>query len=166
MIKNLLPIVRLRGGSPLRRVDEHPFFALQREMNQMFDDIFEGISPAALREKGLATFYPSIDVKETDTEITVKAELPGMEEKDVEVTLEDETLTLRGEKKAEEKEEDGKGYWRRETSYGSFLRVIPLPRGIDQEKVDARFKNGVLSITLPKQEEEKVKGKKIAVKAE
>ena len=95
----------------------------------------------------------------------MKAELPGLEEKDVEVLLDNETLTIKGEKK-EEKEDKGKGYYHVECSYGSFHRVIPLPAGIDQKKVQAQFKNGVLNITLPKAEEAKAKGKKIPIKSE
>ncbi len=93
----------------------------------------------------------------------MKAELPGMEEKDIEVNLADNGLTIKGEKKAE-KEEQGKDNWYRETSYGAFHRFIPLPEGLDKEKVDAHFKNGVLTVTLRRLEE--AKGKKIAIKAE
>jgi len=168
MIKNLLPAVRRRGNSPLRRVGEHPFFSLQREMNQMFDDIFRGFDLTSFGGgRSFGDFSPSVDVREDEKEVAIKAELPGMDEKDIEVTLADEALTIRGEKKEEqEKEDKGKGYWHRETSYGSFLRVIPLPEGLDTEKIDARFKNGVLTVTLPRLKEAKAKGKRIAVKAE
>jgi HSP20 family protein len=166
MIKNLLPTVWRRSESPLRRAEENPFYALHREMNQMFDDFFRGLelSPFAGGRNG-GTFSPSIDVREGEKEVTVKAELPGMEEKDIEVNLTDDALTITGEKR-DEKEEKGKGYWQREASYGSFRRVVPLPDGLDREKVDARFKNGVLTITLARLEDAKAKSKRIAVKAE
>ena len=166
MIKNLLPTVWRRSESPMRRAEEHPFFALHREMNQMFDEFSRSFDLTPFGGgKSFGTFSPSIDVREDEKEVIVKAELPGLDEKDVEVTLADDALTIRGEKK-DEKEEKGKDYWHRETSYGSFRRVISLPEGINTEKADARFKNGVLTVTLPRLEEAKVKGKRIAVKTE
>ena len=166
-IKNLVPSLWNRGSMPSRHEESHPFFPLQREMNRIFDDFFQGwdVAPFAGPSARLAAFHPSIDVKESDKEISVKAELPGLEEKDVEVLLDNETLTIKGEKK-EEKEDKGKGYYHVECSYGSFHRVIPLPAGIDKKKVQAQFKNGVLNITLPKAEEAKAKGKKIPIKSE
>jgi HSP20 family protein len=101
---------------------------------------------------------------EDEKEVKIKAELPGLEEKDVEVTLGEDILTIKGEKR-EDKEEKGEGRWYREPHYGSFSRVIPLPKGLNQEKVDARFKNGVLSITLPRFEVSESKKKKISVEA-
>ena len=166
MIRNLLPSVWRRSESPLRKEDEHPFYALQREMDNVFDNFFRSFNLMPLgREEDMSAFYPSIDVKDGEKEIVVKAELPGMEEKDVDVSLSDDALTIRGEKK-EEKEDKGKDYWHKETSYGSFSRVIPLPDGLDTEKADARFKNGVLTIALPKLEAKLVKSKKIAIKTE
>lgn len=166
MFRNLVPGIRRRGDLPLWRAEDHPFFNLQREMNQMFDDFFRGFDLVPFGgRRGLGTFSPSIDVREGEKEITIKAELPGLDEKDVEVTLTDDALTIRGEKK-DEKEEKGKDYWHRETSYGSFHRVIPLPKGLSHEKADAHFKKGILTITLPRLEEAKVQGKKIAVKTE
>jgi HSP20 family protein len=88
-----------------------------------------------------------------------------LDEKDVEVTLAENGLTIRGEKK-DKKEEKGKDCRHRETSYGSFRRIIPLPEGLNTEKADARFENGVLTVTLPRLEEAKGKAKKIAIKAE
>ena len=166
MIKNLLPTVWRRSESPLRRADENPFFALHREMNRMFDSFFRGFELSPFEDnRRFGSFSPSVDVREDEKEVTVRAELPGMDEKDIEVNLTDDALTIRGEKK-DEKEEKGKDYWHCETSYGSFSRVIPLPEGLNQEKVDARFKNGILTVTLARLEEAKAKGKKITVKTE
>ena len=166
MIRDLLPSVWRRGESPLRKEGEHPFYALQREMDHVFDNFFHSFNLTPFgRGEGMGAFSPSIDVKDGEKDIVVKAELPGMEEKDIEVSLSDDTLTIRGEKK-EEKEDKGKDYWHKETSYGSFSRVIPLPEGLDTEKADARFKNGVLTIALPKLEARLAKSKKIAIKAE
>jgi len=164
MIKNLLPTVWRRSETPLRRAEEHPFLALHREMDRMFDDFSRGFDLSPFDGgRSWGAFTPSVDVREDEKEVTVKAELPGMEEKDIEVNLADNGLTIKGEKKAE-KEEKGKDNWYRETRYGAFHRFIPLPEGLDREKVDARFKNGVLTVTLPRLEE--AKSKKIAVKTE
>ena len=163
MIRNLLPTVWRRSETPLRRAEESPFLALHREMNRMFNDFSRGFDLSPFDGGWSWGFSPPVDVREDEKEVTVKAELPGMEEKDIEVNLADNGLTIKGEKKAE-KEEKGKDNWYRETSYGAFHRFIPLPEGLDREKVDARFKNGVLTVTLRRLEE--AKGKKIAIKAE
>ncbi|MBW6484887.1 MAG: Hsp20/alpha crystallin family protein [Syntrophobacterales bacterium] len=166
MIKNWLPSVWRRSESPLQAETEHPFHALQREMGRVFDDFSRSFDLTPFgSERGRDVFYPSVDVTEGDKEVTVKAELPGMEEKDIDVSLTDNSLTIRGEKR-EEREDKGKDYWHKETSYGSFSRVIPLPEGIDTEKVDARFKNGVLTVTMPKLETTITKSRKISIKAE
>lgn len=166
MIKNLLPTVWRRNELPMQRAEEHPFLALHREMDRMFDDFFRRIDLSPFDGgRSWGAFMPSVDVREDEKEVTVKAELPGMDEKDVEVSLTDSGLTIKGEKRAE-KEEKGKDNWYRETSYGSFHRVIPLPEGLDREKAAARFKNGVLTVTLGRREEAKAKEKKIAIKGE
>ncbi|HPD56711.1 MAG TPA: Hsp20/alpha crystallin family protein [Smithellaceae bacterium] len=162
MFKNLLPSVRRKNGKALRQAQETPFLPLQREMNKIFDDFFNdfGLSPfSGFRTLG---FEPNIDVCEDDKELKVKAELPGLEEKDIEVDLTPDALTIRGEKK-DDREEKSDGYWYKESRYGSFHRVVPLPEGIDQQKAEAQFKNGVLTVTLPWMEGSKV-GKKIAIK--
>ena len=168
MIKNLLPTVWRKSETPVRGSDDHPFFALHREMNRMFDDFFHSFDLTPFGGgRSFATFSPSVDIREDEKEVSIKAELPGLDEKDIEVTLAADSLTIRGEKK-EEKEEKGKEYWHREMSYGSFHRVIPLPEGLNPnpEKAEARFKKGVLTVTLPRLEEASTKGKRIAVKAE
>lgn len=164
--RDFVPSIWRRTEDSPGREDDHPFFHLQREMNRLFDDFSRGFDVAPLRTGGrFGIFMPSVDVKEDDKEITVKAELPGMDEKDIEVLLADNVLTLKGEKKKETEERE-KDYYHMERSYGSFKRVIPLPTGIDAKKVNADFKNGVLTVSLPKTEEAAVKGKKIPVKSE
>jgi len=165
-IRDLVPSVWRRTGLPISREEEQPFYSLQREVNQLFDDFFRGfdVTPFRLGGDRLRAFSPSIDIKENDKEVSIKAELPGMDEKDIEVNLLEDRLTIKGEKK-EEKEDKGSDYYRMERSYGSFSRVINLPDLVDTKKAEATFKNGVLSITLPKTEEAKVKGKKIPIKA-
>jgi HSP20 family protein len=107
---------------------------------------------------------PTVDVKESEKEFIIKAELPGVEEKDVEVTVTDNVVTIKGEKK-EEKEDKGKNYYYMERSYGSFNRVIPLTEEIESDKAEASFKNGVLNITIPKSQTAKAKGTKVPIKA-
>ena len=144
-----------------------PFASFQREMNQLVDHFFSGfnLSSWAPFERGVArTFTPRVDVAETDREIKVSAELPGMEEKDIDVSLTRDTLTIKGEK-MEEKEEKGKDYYRMERSFGSFTRSIPLPVEVDTDKVEATFKKGVLTVTLPKKPEAQGTTRKIDIKA-
>jgi HSP20 family protein len=162
----------VKKGTPgtqleVKREWEHPFSSFQREMNRLFDNMFTGfsLSSSAPMERGTAqTFSPRVDVSETDKEIKVSAELPGMEEKDIDVSLTRDTLTIKGEKKGET-EEKGKDYYRMERSYGSFTRSIPIPVEVDTDKVEATFKKGVLDITLPKTEKAIGQTKKIAVKS-
>ncbi len=147
---------------PAKREEHNPLSQLRHEMNSLFDNFFSGydIEPFTGR---LSAFSPSIDVKESDRELRVSAELPGMDEKDIEVSLSRDSLTIRGEKK-EEKEDKGKDYYRMERSYGSFSRTIPLPTEVEQEKVKAEFKKGVLTVTLPKTAKAIKEKKKISVK--
>ncbi|EKD87733.1 MAG: hypothetical protein ACD_35C00246G0002 [uncultured bacterium] len=151
MNSNILPLRRRGNTLPARRENESPVMAIQNEMNRMFDQFFNDpftlLSMPALRS--VVDFMPRIDISETETAMLVTAELPGMEEKDIKLTLENESLIISGEKK-NDLEEKGKSFHRVERSYGSFQRVIPLVGEIQQDKVEAKFKNGVLNITLPK----------------
>ena len=133
-------------------------------MDSLFDNFYRGFDIGPF-ESRLGAFSPKVDVTENDKEIKISAELPGMDEKDIEVSLHNDMLTIKGEKK-EEKEDKGKDYYRMERSYGSFLRTIPLPAEVETDKVEAKFKKGVLSITLPKTAKAVAETKKIAVKVE
>ncbi len=158
MFRSLMPFGRpIESGSA-----DNPIVSLQRQVNSLFEDMFHGI-PVFSRTGG-SVFEPSMDVKETDKAIEVEAELPGVDQKDVQVTVEDGTLTVKGEKKVE-KEESRAGYYMSERHYGSFFRSIGLPPGVDMEKISADFANGVLKVTLPKVPEAQTKVKKIEVKA-
>lgn len=110
----------------------------------------------------IGSFSPTVDVADKDREIEVTAELPGLEEKDIDVRVDEHGLTLRGEKKYERKEEE-ENYYRMERSFGSFQRYIPLTASVDREKINAKFKNGVLKIHLPKTGEAAEKTKKIRI---
>jgi len=166
-IKNLVPSIWRRSDRALRQTEENPFYGLQREMNRAFDDFFNGfsLSPFGAAEGRFGSFIPSLDMSESDKELNIQVELPGMDEKDVEVFLTEDALTIRGEKR-EEKEDKGKDYYHMERTYGSFNRVVALPQGVDTEHVEARFKNGILLLTLPKTEPAKTRGNKIPIKAQ
>ena len=165
-IKDLVPRFG-RKPLPARREEEDPFRDFQREMNRLFDDFF-GEYPVAVRGEGVewgGGFVPRVDVAETDKEVRVTAELPGMDEKDVDVELRGGVLTIRGERR-DEQEEKGKNWYRREQSSGSFRRAIELPAGVDAGKARAQFKKGVLVFTAPKRAEDQAKRKAIPIQAE
>ncbi len=131
--------------------------SLQREMDRLFEDFFR--RGGLLR--GEWRWAPSVDVIETNDTVVVKAELPGMDPKDVDISVSGDTLTIKGEKK-EEREEKGKTFYRMERCYGSFCRSIDLPTSVEADRAKADYKNGILEITLPKSEQ--VKAKKIPIK--
>ncbi len=160
-LKSLMPFAR----QPVAGRQLDPFFSMRRDFDRMVEDMFR-TTPALPEVWGIGGTVPKIDVKETGDAIEVTAELPGVDEKDVEVELNDSLLTISGEKKVE-KEEGGKdkGYHVMERSYGSFTRQIQLPFGADPEKVSADFQKGVLKISIPKPTEAQAKSKKISVKA-
>ncbi len=159
-IKNLLPAVKPAGTD-----DDHPFYSLQNQMNSLFDDFFSGfdVAPRSMAG-GVGAFVPSVDVKESDKDFTIYAELPGMDEKDIEVSVTSDSVTIKGEKK-EEKEDKRKNYYFMERSYGSFNRTIPLAAQTDASNARASFKNGLLNITIPKTQSARAKGTKIPIKS-
>ena len=132
---------------------------LRREMDRLWDDYF-GPGRRALQPSEVE-WAPAIDVAETGDKITVTAEVPGMEAKDIEISLLGDTLTIKGEKKAE-KEEKAENYHLIERSYGSFVRSLKLPAAVEAEKIEASYKQGILTVTCPKKEE--VKPKAIEIK--
>lgn len=171
-MKDLIPWRKKREEvMPSRSRWEDPTLdQLERRMNRMFEDFFEDVAPVwgrgSLLRRGedWTTEVPSFEVSESDEEFCVKAELPGMDEKDIEVSMEGRELTIRGEKKREH-EDKHRDYYVSEVSYGEFCRAIQLPEGIDRDKVKAEFKKGVLTLTLPKTEQGKQQRKRIDVKA-
>jgi HSP20 family protein len=130
-------------------------------MDRLWQDFF-GPGGRALRPIA-EEWIPPVDISDTADKVTVKVEAPGMDAKDIEISLSGDILTIRGEKKAE-KEEKGENFYLVERSYGSFARSLRLPAVVDADKIEASFKQGVLTITCPKKEE--VKPKQITVKAE
>lgn len=133
-------------------------FDLSREMNRLFDDLMDQDGDSGFYARaGMAA--PAMDIHQSDNEVEITAELPGVKEEDIDITIDDGTLTLRGEKKSSREDEEG-GY--RERTYGSFERRITLPGNIDEDNCSASFSDGVLTITLPKKEE-KNRGRKISL---
>jgi HSP20 family protein len=161
-IRNLVPFGK--KGISERREEENPFALLRREMDSLFDNFFRGFDMEPF-ESRFGAFSPKVDVTENDKEIKVSAELPGMDEKDIDISLNRDTLTIRGEKK-EEKEQKGKDYYRMERSYGSFNRTIQLPIEVETDKIEAQLKRGVLTVTLPKSARAVEETKKVPVKVE
>jgi HSP20 family protein len=144
---------------------DHPFSLFSEHLGSLFDDIFLGSESMPFRRAEQGFFMPRVDLKENDKEITVSVELPGLDEKDIEVTLSGDSLTIKGEKK-EEIEDKKENYYRLERLYGTFQRVIPLPVEVDMKKVDASFKKGILHVKLPKTAQAKESVRKIAIKNE
>jgi HSP20 family protein len=137
-----------------------PFMTLHREMNRLFDDVFRGFGSTNLSPLMEGRFgWPKIELSDSAKTLTISAELPGMTEKDVQVEIANGTLTIRGEKKAER---NGDGKYFTERYYGAFERQIPL-QDVQEDKAQASFKNGVLTISLPKSETPREDVKRIAI---
>jgi HSP20 family protein len=129
---------------PIRELD-----SLQGDMNRLFDRFFEGRPSGTGRR-----WIPAMDLVETDDHLVLRGDLPGLTEDDVDIEIKDNVLTVSGERKSEN-EEKGEGYHRVERSFGSFSRSLSLPQGVDAQKVDAQFDNGVLEVRIPKPAEAK-----------
>lgn len=149
----------------------HPLTSLRDQMDRLFDDFFTGgsmLRPGSLwdsrwaKEFGLPSSMPSVDVVEEDKELVVTAELPGIDEKDVEVTLDQGILTIRGEKKSESERKEER-MTVSERRYGSFQRSLSLPEGIDEDQVSARFDKGVLTVRIARKPEAVRQAKRIPI---
>jgi len=162
-LKELIPWKKNENSLSVHRDAGDPFQSFSREMDRLFTD-FLGDFPGrmSLANRSFGAFMPSMDVKETEKEITVTAELPGMEQKDVEVTLTEGVLSIKGEKREEHEEEKGDTY-RSERRYGAFERALPLPADVEVDKAKAEFKKGVLKVVLPKSEKAQANRKRIPV---
>jgi HSP20 family protein len=170
-IKNLIPWNNRNGEIGTQRANDiHSFLALQREMNRMFDDVFRGFRPLGLLGNPLMEgqfAWPRLELSETDKAVTVSAELPGLSKEDVQVEIANGVLSIRGEKKAERSDEakfvsERYSKFVSERYYGLFERQIPL-EGVEEDKAQADFKNGVLTVTLPKSEQSDRNVKRIAI---
>ena len=166
-VRDLIPWSRGRSSVPstMQQNDEFsPFLTLHREMNRLFDDVFNrfdsGLPSLVGRAPTWSGSWPSIEVNATDNEVRVSAELPGMDEKDVEVLVNDGVLTIRGEKKSEA-EDQGRRF--SEHYYDRFERSLALPFEVEEDRAEASFKNGVLTIALPKSAKARESAKRIAI---
>jgi HSP20 family protein len=161
-IRDLIPFSRGRDLAVRRGEDVNPFMTLHREMNRLFDDVFRRFDLAPFgsdRFFDRAMGWPNIEVSETETEVKVTAELPGLEEKDVQVEFANGTLAIKGEKSSETEDRDRLFS---ERYYGRFERRIPV-EDVDEDKVSAAFKNGVLTVTMPKAPQAQSRVKRIAI---
>jgi HSP20 family protein len=147
---------RREGGAEA----EHPVSRLRREMSRMFDDFLRALPAAPWSAE--AGWGPALDVRETDSDVVVDLDVPGLRPEELDVSVAGGTLTIRGERKSE-REEKGASYHVRERSRGSFRRAVTLPPGVDVDKASSKFEGGVLTITLPKTEQ--AKSRKIKIKA-
>ncbi len=151
----------LSTWKPFRALEPfRDFDRMKMEMDRLWNSFSEGVLRRKTDEDG--GWLPSLDISETKDDLVVKAELPGMDPKDIDILLSDGSLTIKGEKK-QEREEKEENYHFIERSYGSFSRSVRLPKEVKHDKVNASFKNGVLKIVLPKSEEAKKKEVKIKV---
>ena len=171
-VRDLIPWGRNRSSVPstFQSDEANPFLTLHREMNRLFDDVFNrfdaGVPSLFGRMPGsgswLSGSWPSLEVNASDKEVRISAELPGMDEKDVEVLVSDGVLIIRGERKSETEDKDRHFS---ERYYGQFDRSLALPFEVEEDKAEASFKNGVLTVTLPKSAKAQEKAKRIAINA-
>jgi HSP20 family protein len=166
-VADLIPWKPARGNEPAAHNERNPVAALQNDVNRAFDDFLRMIPVPFAGLRGAFMDNGSgihVDVSETDKEVIVTAELPGMDEADVDVTVTDGTLVITGEKKTD-REVGENGYILRERSFGHIERAVPLPDGIDADAAQARFKNGVLTVSIPRTVEARGSGKHIPVRS-
>jgi HSP20 family protein len=158
-LRDLITWGRDQPYVPSRRAEEvSPFLTLHREMNRLFDDVFNTFgAPSVL---GRIPAWPSVEVVASDKDVRISAELPGLDEKDVEVLVDDDVLTIRSEKRSETEDKERRFS---ERTYGRFERVIPLPFAVEEDKAEASFHNGVLTVTLPKSAKAEDKAKRIPI---
>ena len=159
-IKDLIPWARKDHAPEPKSDDSNPITTLQRDMNRVFESFWNRFGDL---DWPWGAGEARSDVVETDDHVEVSVELPGMDMEDIEVSVTDDMMTIKGEKKIERQQEK-KGYYVSERSYGAIYRTIPLPPGVDGEKAEASFRNGVLTIRLPQTPEAQAKVKRIEVK--
>ena len=145
---------RITRWGPLRNVS-----TLQEQVNRLFEDTF---LRGRVEDSDITSWTPAVDIYEDGNQMVIKADLPDVDEKDIDIRVENNTLTIRGERKFEQKVEE-ENYLRVERAYGAFSRSFSLPSSVNTDSINAEYKNGVLSVTLPKREESKPRQIKVAV---
>jgi len=162
-IRDLIPWSRPNSTAPVAyQSQDNPVMSLRREVDRLFDDVFRSWpSPGSLFERGFGAWgaWPTVELDETDREVRVTAEMPGLNEKDVELLVEDGMLTLRGERRRENEDQE-RGY--SERFYGRFERRIQLPWNVDEKGATAEFRDGMLTVRLPKSAEAE-RGRRIPI---
>ncbi len=161
-------MARRQERMPIRRGQAmSPYRAMRDMMSSMMEDFFPDWPSMRVRpfEWRMQEFSPSIDVIDEEKDIRVQAEVPGMNPDDLDVTVTRDSVIVKGEKKSE-REEERQGLRYSERTFGSFERVIPLPADVQTDKIEARFKNGVLDIVMPKSEQSLKESRKIQIKSE
>ncbi|MEL7488483.1 MAG: Hsp20/alpha crystallin family protein [Pseudomonadota bacterium] len=161
-LNDLVPF-RHRRRAPVRSKDDNPFERMHEEMDRLFDDFLPQLAGDLDRDRR-GGIMASIDLSESDDALELIADLPGLEEDDIAITLRDGALVIRGERKHEHEQKE-KNYYRSERAYGSFCRRIALPCDVDEERTEAKFQRGVLTIHLPKSQSAKAKERKIEVRS-
>jgi HSP20 family protein len=166
-IRDLIPWGRDREKPPAHEGGpaSNPLVSLQRDINHVFEDFWRKVENGWTDGNAvMGALGANTDVTETDDSVEVSIELPGMTQDDIDISLSGGAMTVRGEKKIEH-EEERKGVYMSERHYGAFHRTVPLPDGVDTDKAEAKFRNGVLTVTLPKTQEAQASIKRIPVKA-
>lgn len=168
-----IPVLQ-KGGYPAGTDPYSPLAQLHNELDRAFDQMWSSFGQIKPFQRGSLLspeftasgfLKPNLDIKETNNAFEISVEIPGVEEKDIELSLDGDTLTIKGEKHQEKKEEKD-NYHRVERAYGSFQRLLSLPENANGDEIKANFKNGLLLITLPKSEPAKPSGRKIEIEAE
>lgn len=160
-----------RGRSLAQQPQEtNPLWAFRRDFDRLFDDFFgsagfPGLPSLSAGGQEALSLKPQIDLSETDREIRITAELPGIDEKDIDITLSDDLLTIRAQKQAE-REEQEQDYYVKERSQGTFIRSIRLPFAADPDQIRAVCRNGILNLTIPKPQEAQGRVRRIEVRKE
>ena len=151
--------MKITRWSPVPVAPVRDLFSIHDEFNRLFDNFF---APASVRGDLAPMFTPAVDIEETADEFVIKADLPGVTQKDVKVNLMGDTLTIRGERKQESEKKDGSTY-RTERIYGSFERTFRLGTPVRNDKVKAHYRDGVLEVRVPKAEEAKLREVEVEV---
>lgn len=161
-LRSLLPFGQTPSQSLATQTGGSPFFSLHRDIDRAIDDMFHSFGRFGTSIE-TAAFTPHLDISEDDHNFMVAVELPGMEEKEIDLEIKDGNLLIKGEKKFERDEKSKEGYHLVERSYGSFLRTVPLGFDVEPQAIEAVYKKGVLKITVPKPEGLNLKARKIEI---
>ena len=168
-VRQLLPLGKRERDLPVRHHEtDHPVVALQRETNRLFDDfLLRSLSPSLTAvspfgDLAAGVGWPRMDIDESPEEVRIRADLAGLDRDEVDVSLVDGVLTIRGEKKGED-EDIGRHHYRRERFYGAFSRSVQIPADVDLDRIKAKMKKGVLLITMPKLGDRETRGRRISI---